>query len=89
MALAIGSQTIVFQSMPQNNKWVAKNALVVLDHFHAKKYFNDAVDRVCKEELKRSRQQNNGELSATFPCFFSTTSSAKLQRLFQRVSMTR
>jgi hypothetical protein len=33
------------------------------DHFHVKKYLNDAVDMVKKEELKRARQQNNGELS--------------------------
>ncbi|MBR9682253.1 MAG: hypothetical protein GOV02_01125, partial [Candidatus Aenigmarchaeota archaeon] len=28
-----------------------KNALIVLDHFHVKKYLNDAVDTVRKEEL--------------------------------------
>jgi transposase len=41
----------------------AKNALIVLDHFHIKKYLNDAVDIVRKEELKKARQQNNAELS--------------------------
>jgi transposase len=46
----------------------AKNALIVLDHFHVKKYLNDAVDTVRKEELKRARQQNNGELSAILHC---------------------
>jgi len=45
-------------------KQYAKNALIVLDHFHVKKYLNDALDTVRKEELKRARQQNNGELSA-------------------------
>ena len=45
-------------------KRYATNALIVLDHFHVKKYLNDAVDTVRKEELKRARQQNNGELSA-------------------------
>jgi len=46
----------------------ARNALIVLDHFHIKKYLNDAVDTVRKEELKRARQQNNGELSAILHC---------------------
>jgi len=46
----------------------AKNALIVLDHFHVKKYLNDALDTVRKEELKRARQQNNGELSAILHC---------------------
>jgi transposase len=49
-------------------KQYAKNALIVLDHFHVKKYLNDAVDTVRKEELKRARQQNNGELSAILHC---------------------
>ncbi|MDO8722659.1 MAG: ISL3 family transposase [Syntrophales bacterium] len=46
----------------------AKNALIVPDHFHVKKYLNDALDTVRKEELKRARQQNNGELSAILHC---------------------
>jgi transposase len=46
----------------------AKNALIVLDHFHIKKYLNDAVDIVRKEELKKARQQNNGELSEILHC---------------------
>lgn len=45
-----------------------KNALVVLDHFHVKKYLNDAVDTIRKEELRRARQQNNGELSEILHC---------------------
>lgn len=44
----------------------AKNALIVLDHFHVKKYLNDALDTVRKEKLKRARQQNNGELWQSF-----------------------
>lgn len=44
------------------------NALIVLDHFHVKKYLNDAVDRVRKEELGKARQQNNGELSEILHC---------------------
>jgi transposase len=46
----------------------ATKALIVLDHFHVKKYLNDAVDTVRKEELKKARQQNNGELSAILHC---------------------
>jgi len=49
-------------------KQYAINALIVLDHFHVKKYLNDAVDTVRKEELKKARQQNNGELSAILHC---------------------
>jgi transposase len=49
-------------------KQYATNALIVLDHFHVKKYLNDAVDTVRKEELKRARQQNNGELAAILHC---------------------
>ena len=49
-------------------KEYAINALIVLDHFHVKKYLNDALDTVRKEELKRARQQNNGELSAMLHC---------------------
>jgi len=49
-------------------KQYAKNALIVLDHFHVKKYLNDAVDTVRKEELKKARQQNDGELAAILHC---------------------
>lgn len=45
-----------------------KNALIVLDHFHVKKYLNDAVDRVRKEGLNKARQQDNGELSEILHC---------------------
>lgn len=45
-----------------------KNVLIVLDHFHVKKYLNDAVDSVRKEELRKARQQNNGELSEVLHC---------------------
>jgi len=31
----------------------AKNALIVLDHFHVKSYLNDALDTVRKEQLKK------------------------------------
>jgi len=40
----------------------------VLDHFHVKKYLNDAVDTMRKEELKKARQQQNGELSEILHC---------------------
>jgi transposase len=45
-----------------------KSALIVLDHFHVKKYLNDAVDTVRKEELRKARQQENEELSAILHC---------------------
>ncbi len=44
------------------------NALIVLDHFHVNKYLNDAVDTVRKEELKKARQENNGQLSEILHC---------------------
>lgn len=40
----------------------------MLDHFHVKKYLNDAVDTVRKEELKKARRENDGELSAVLHC---------------------
>ena len=45
-----------------------KNAVIVLDHFHVKKYLNDAVDTVRKEELRKARQQNQEELSKVLHC---------------------
>jgi transposase len=46
----------------------APQALIVLDHFHVKKYLNDAVDTVRKQELHTAREQNNKELSALLHC---------------------
>lgn len=46
----------------------APDALIVLDHFHVKKYLNDAVDTVRKEELKKARQENNSDLSDILHC---------------------
>jgi transposase len=43
-------------------------AVIVLDHFHVKKYLNDAVDTVRKEELRKARQQDNKELSEMLHC---------------------
>ena len=51
-----------------STKAYAENALIVLDHFHVKKYLNDAVDTVRKEELKKARQQQNDELSEILHC---------------------
>ena len=45
-----------------------KNALIVLDHFHVKKYLNEAVDTVRKEELRKARQQGHEELSQMLHC---------------------
>lgn len=46
----------------------AEQALIVLDHFHVKKYLNDAVDTVRKQELQTARSQNNKELTAMLHC---------------------
>jgi len=46
----------------------AKNALIVLDHFHVKKYLNDALDTVLKEELRKARKEHNDELSQILHC---------------------
>ena len=40
----------------------AKNVLIVLDHFHVKKYLNDAVDTVRKQELSKARKAEHAEL---------------------------
>lgn len=45
-----------------------QDALIVLDHFHVKKYLNDAVDRVRKDELRKARQQQNGVLADILHC---------------------
>ena len=46
----------------------APDALIVLDHFHVKKYLNDAVDQVRKEELKKARAEDDSELSEILHC---------------------
>ena len=46
----------------------AKNALIVLDHFHVKKYLNEAVDVVRKEELRKARQEKQEDLSRILHC---------------------
>ena len=51
-----------------STKSYAKNALIVLDHFHVKKYLNDALETVRREELRRARKENNDELSRVLHC---------------------
>ncbi len=46
----------------------AKNVIIVLDHFHVKKYLNDAVDTVRKEELRKARKTENTELAEILHC---------------------
>ena len=46
----------------------AKNALVVLDHFHVKSYLNDALDTVRKEQLSKARRDNNADLADLLHC---------------------
>ncbi len=46
----------------------AKNALVVLDHFHVKSYLNDALDTVRKEQLKKARKDKNTDLADLLHC---------------------
>jgi transposase len=46
----------------------AKNALIVLDHFHIKSYLNDAVDTVRKEELANARKSEDAELASMLHC---------------------
>jgi transposase len=51
-----------------STKAFAKNALIVLDHFHVKKSLNDALDTVRKEELRKAQKENNDELSQILHC---------------------
>jgi transposase len=46
----------------------AKNALIVLDHFHVKSYLNDALDTVRKEQLRKARQDKNSALADLLHC---------------------
>lgn len=68
-----------------------KNALLVLDHFHVKKYLNDAVDAVRKEELRKARKDEDVELSKILHCnkrfiLMQNTVSSKKINLLQRLS---
>lgn len=40
----------------------AKNALIVLDHFHVKSYLNNALDTVRKEQLQKARNEDLADL---------------------------
>ncbi|MBC8523853.1 MAG: ISL3 family transposase [Chlorobium phaeobacteroides] len=46
----------------------AKNAIIVLDHFHVKSYLNDALDTVRKEQLKKARENHDTDLSDLLHC---------------------
>jgi transposase len=46
----------------------AKNALIVLDHFHVKSYLNDALDTVRKDELKKARTAKNSPIADLLHC---------------------
>lgn len=46
----------------------AKNALIVLDHFHVKSYLNDALNAVRKEELRKAKQSNDVGLADLLHC---------------------
>ena len=46
----------------------AKNALIVLDHFHVKSYLNDALDTVRKEELRKARKDKDTNLTDLLHC---------------------
>jgi transposase len=46
----------------------AKNALVVLDHYHVKSYLNDALDTVRKEQLKQARKDKDESLADLLHC---------------------
>lgn len=66
-------------------------ALIVLDHFHVKKYLNDAVDSVRKEELKRARQQNDEETVQLLHCnkrfiLMQNKATSKKINLLERLS---
>ncbi len=70
----------------------AKKALIVLDHFHVKKYLNDALDAVRKEELRRARRENNDELSCILHCnqrfiLMQNKKSRKRQDILNRLSI--
>ena len=68
-----------------------EKAVIVLDHFHIKKYLNDAVDTVRKEELRKARQQEQEELSKVLHCnkrfiLMQNTVSDKNHDLLERLS---
>jgi transposase len=65
------SMSISCRFLPTRHYEDRKNlskAVIVLDHFHVKKYLNDAVDTVRREELREARQTDNKELYAILHC---------------------
>lgn len=75
-----------------STKEYLKNAVIVLDHFHVKKYLNDAVDTIRKEELRKARQQEQEELSKALHCnkrfiLMQNTVSDKKRDLLERLSV--
>jgi transposase len=46
----------------------AKNAIIVLDHFHVKSYLNDALDTVRKEQLKKAKANHDTDLADLLHC---------------------
>ena len=72
-------------------KAYAREALIVLDHFHVKKYLNDAVDTVRKQELKKARDQQNDALCQILHCnkrfiLMQNKVSAKKQDLLEKLA---
>ncbi|MGZ3581038.1 MAG: ISL3 family transposase [Syntrophales bacterium] len=70
----------------------AKKALIVLDHFHVKKYLNDALDTVRREELNKARKENNDELSQILHCnqrfiLMQNKTSKRKQDILNRLSI--
>jgi len=70
----------------------AKKALIVLDHFHVKKYLNDALDTVRREELNKARKENNDELSQILHCnqrfiLMQNKKSKRKQDILNRLSI--
>jgi len=63
-AVACDGASGFLSSIRQN----AKNALIVLDHFHVKSYLNDALDTVRKEELRKAKQSNDAGLADLLHC---------------------
>jgi len=56
------------QGFLSSTKKHLREAVIVLDHFHVKKYLNDAVDTVRREELREARQADNKELYGILHC---------------------
>ena len=70
----------------------AKKALIVLDHFHVKKYLNDALDTVRKEELRKARKEHNDELTRILHCnqrfiLMQSRSSERKQDLLTKLAV--